>query len=36
MECQILFSGENKNNITSLSSGELAKREVKVKDFRDY
>ena len=33
MKCQILFSGENKKNITSLSSAELAKRVVKVNIF---
>ena len=33
MKCQILFSGENKKNITSLSSAELAKRVVNVKEF---
>ena len=31
MKCQILFSGKNKRNITSLSSVELAQRKVKVK-----
>ena len=30
MKCQILFSGENKKNITNLSSAELAQRGVKV------
>ena len=32
MKCQILFSGKNKKNINYLSSAELAKRVVKVKD----
>ena len=32
MKCQILFSGKNKKNIITLSSVELAKRVVKVKD----
>ena len=31
MKYQILFSGENKKNIVSLSSAELAQRVVKVK-----
>ena len=31
MKCQILFSGKNKTNITNLSSAELDKRVVKVK-----
>ena len=31
MECQILFSGKNKKNITNLSSAEIAQRELKVK-----
>ena len=31
MQCQILFSGKNKKNITTLFSAELAKRVVKVK-----
>ena len=31
MKCQILFCGENKKNITNMSSAELAKRVVKVK-----
>ena len=31
MKCQILFSGENKKNITNLSSAELALRVVKIK-----
>ena len=31
MKCQILFSGENKKNITDLFSAELAQRVVKVK-----
>ena len=30
MKCQILFSGENKQNITNLSSAELAQRVVMV------
>ena len=30
MKCQILFSWENKKNITNLSSAELAQRVVKV------
>ena len=30
MKCQILFSGENKGNVISLSSAELAQRVVKV------
>ena len=30
MICQILFSRENKKNITNLSSAELAQRMVKV------
>ena len=30
MECQNLFSGENKKNSTSLSSAELAQRMVKI------
>ena len=29
MQCQILFSGKNKKNITNLSSAELGKRVVK-------
>ena len=32
MKCQILFSGKNKKNIINLSSPELAKRMVKVKE----
>ena len=32
MKCQILFSEENKNNIISLSSAELAQRVAKVKE----
>ena len=32
MNCQILFTVKNKKNITNLSSAELAKRVVKVKD----
>ena len=32
MKCQILFSGKNKKNIINLSSAELAKRVVKVKE----
>ena len=31
MKYQILFSGKNKENITNLSSAELAQRMVKVK-----
>ena len=31
MKCQILFSGENKENIINLSSAELTKRVVKFK-----
>ena len=31
MKCQILFFGKHKKNITNLSSAELAKRVVKVK-----
>ena len=31
MQCQILYSGKNKKNITNLSSAELAKRVVNVK-----
>ena len=30
MNCQILFSGKNKKNITNLSSAELAHRVVMV------
>ena len=30
MKCQILFSGNNKKNITNLSSAEYAQRVVKV------
>ena len=33
MKCLILFSGKNKKNITTLSSAELAKRVVKVKEY---
>ena len=29
MKCQILFSGENKKNITNFSSAEFAQRMVK-------
>ena len=32
-KCQIPFSGKNAKNITSLSSAELAKRVVKVKEL---
>ena len=32
MKCQILFSGENKENITNFLSAELAHRMIKVKD----
>ena len=32
MRCQILFSGENKENIVNLSSAELVQRVVKVKE----
>ena len=32
MECQILFSGKSKKNITILSSAELAHRVFKVKE----
>ena len=31
MNCQILFSGENKKNIISLSSDKFAQRIIKVK-----
>ena len=35
MNCQNLFSGKNKkNNITNLSSAELAQRAVKVKKYK--
>ena len=34
MNYQILFPGENKKNIINLSSAELAKREVIVKDIK--
>ena len=30
MKCQILFSGQNKKNITNLSSAELAQKVVKI------
>ena len=33
MKCQILFSGKNKKNITSLSSAELARQVVTVTDY---
>ena len=32
MQCQDLFSGENKKNIMNFSSAELAQRVVKVKN----
>ena len=35
MKCQILFSGENKKNITTLSSAELAKTGVTVSESLD-
>ena len=34
MKCQILFSGNNKKNITNLSSAEYAQRVVKVNNDR--
>ena len=33
MKCQILFSGENKKNITNLPTAELAQRVIKVKEI---
>ena len=33
MKCQILFSGKNKKNITTLSPAKLAQRVVKFKDW---
>ena len=33
MKCQSLFSVRNKNNITNLSSAQLAQRGVKVEAF---
>ena len=36
MKCQILFSGKNKENISNLSSAELAKKVVKVDKVKPY
>ena len=33
MKCQILFSWKDKKNITSLSSAELAQRELMVNEL---
>ena len=32
MNCQFLFSRENKNNIMNVSSADLSQKEVNVKD----
>ena len=31
MKCQILFKGQNKTNVTNLSTAELAERVVRIK-----
>ena len=36
MRCQILFSGNNKNNIVNVPSAELAERVVQVKGERNH